>query len=260
MKPNFFLPTDEESHVQPSTKLPVRNKSKETAGLKSPARNEEEKLMHQIHVYKESNNVSRKGALEPNDQKSRTVNIAQVARANPTKLLEPLEKSSKADIDFEEPEQNLSTSTNESPIVVSADDVPRSAASASIKSLSLKCNCHLRNNLKYTSTVPKSRYTETDYDSSSEIESTRRLFEKSAGDSEFTDMSSEDTDLLSDYVDYNHVKTNGKDKEMFRHTCRAVKPSSLTNNSARMRTTSFSFFNVFLDIVFWPIIFFRAKQ
>lgn len=92
-------------------------------------------------------------------------------------FLETLEKSSEADVDFEELKEDLLTPTDESPIVISADDAPRSTASTSMKSLSLKCECHLRNDRKYKSAIQKGRYTETDYGSSSEMESTGRLFE-----------------------------------------------------------------------------------
>ncbi|XP_032674547.1 uncharacterized protein LOC116845665 [Odontomachus brunneus] len=222
--------------------------------MKSPAYNEEEKWSHQVYVCNESNNISKKEILDRH-QESRAVNIARVVRGNSTNLfLESFEKSSEADIDFEELEADLPMLTNESPIIISADDVPRSA---SMKSFPLKCECHSRGDHKYTSAIRKGRYTETDYSSSSEMESTGR---KSMGDSEFTDMSSEDTDLLSDYaVSYNRAKTNGRNKEASRHTCRVMKSSLLTNNSARMRT-SFSFFNVFFDIVFWPFILLRTKQ
>jgi hypothetical protein len=81
----------------------------------------------------------------------------------------------------------------------------------------------------------------------------------------FVDASTEDSSLLSDYsgINYtNNVKATAKSNGMPRVTDQ-IKRSSAAANTARMkvhRTASFSFLNVFFDIVFWPFVFLRAKR
>lgn len=74
--------------------------------------------------------------------------------------------------------------------------------------------------------------------------------------------SSEDLDS-SDYNAINYSNSNISKKingpNLASHN---TKPASIVNHT-RMKTyrpTSFSFFNVFFDIVFWPFVFLRAKQ
>lgn len=76
-------------------------------------------------------------------------------------------------------------------------------------------------------------------------------------------MDSEDLDLMPDYnaTNYKNVHSNRKNNPKSNFANHVIKPS-LTKPAKiqAYRTTNFSFFNVFFDIVFWPFIFFRAKQ
>lgn len=76
----------------------------------------------------------------------------------------------------------------------------------------------------------------------------------------FIEANSEDLDSVSDYnaINYSNGKTNRRNNESNHIT----KPSSIVNHTRMKtyRTNSFSFFNVFFDIVFWPFVFLRAKQ
>lgn len=75
----------------------------------------------------------------------------------------------------------------------------------------------------------------------------------------FIDASSED--LLSNYNAINYNKTNRKNNGS-NFAGHITKQPSIVNHTKMKtyQTTSFSFFNVFFDIVFWPFVFFRAKQ
>lgn len=76
-------------------------------------------------------------------------------------------------------------------------------------------------------------------------------------------MDTEDLDLMSDYnvINYKNVHSNRKNNRTSNFANHVVK-SSLAKPAKiqTYQTTNFSFFNVFFDIVFWPFIFFRAKQ
>jgi len=82
----------------------------------------------------------------------------------------------------------------------------------------------------------------------------------------FVDASTEDSSLLSDYsgVNYtNDIKATARNNGMPRATGHVKRSSVAANTATRMnvhRTASFSFFNVFFDIVFWPFVFLRAKR
>jgi len=77
----------------------------------------------------------------------------------------------------------------------------------------------------------------------------------------FIDVSSEDLDS-SDYnvINYNNGKINKKSNGS--NLAGHMKQSSIINHTKMKtyRTTSFSFLNIFFDIVFWPFVFLRAKQ
>lgn len=76
-------------------------------------------------------------------------------------------------------------------------------------------------------------------------------------------MDSEDLDLMSDYnaINYKNVHSNGKNNRMSNFAGHVMKSSSAKPAKIQTyQTTSFSFFNVFFDIVFWPFVFLRAKQ
>ncbi|KYQ48045.1 hypothetical protein ALC60_13005 [Trachymyrmex zeteki] len=155
----------------------------------------------------------------------------------------------------EEFEGDLLTPIKESPIITGAGDDPRSATL--LKSLALKCECRSCNDHKYASTVRTDQHTETESWSSPEIESTRKW--KSMRHRKFIDASSED--LLSNYNAINYNKTNRKNNGS-NFAGHITKQPSIVNHTKMKtyQTTSFSFFNVFFDIVFWPFVFFRAKQ
>lgn len=79
----------------------------------------------------------------------------------------------------------------------------------------------------------------------------------------FIDASSEDLDSVSDYnaINYSNSKTIRRNNAS-NLASHITKPSSIVNHTRMKtyRTSSFSFFNVFFDIVFWPFVFLRAKQ
>ncbi|KYN01249.1 hypothetical protein ALC62_07868 [Cyphomyrmex costatus] len=155
----------------------------------------------------------------------------------------------------EEFEGDLLTPTKNSPIVTDTGDDPRSATL--LKSLALKCECRSCNDYKYASTICTDQHTETESWSSPAIENMKKW--KSMRHRKFIDASSEDLDLLSDYNAINYNKTKKKNNGLnVGHTTK--QPSIVHTKMKTYQTTSFSFFNVFFDIVFWPFIFVRAKQ
>ncbi|XP_011052505.1 PREDICTED: uncharacterized protein LOC105144940 [Acromyrmex echinatior] len=147
---------------------------------------------------------------------------------------------------------NIDNNTSNS----SAGDDPRSATL--LKSMALKCECRSCNDHKYASTVHTDEHTETESWSSPEIESTRKW--KSIRHRKFIDASSEDLDLPNyNAINYNKKSRKNNGSNFASHI---TKQPSIVNHS-KMKTdqkTSFSFFNVFFDIVFWPFVFLRAKQ
>ncbi|XP_028048009.2 uncharacterized protein LOC105829037, partial [Monomorium pharaonis] len=169
------------------------------------------------------------------------------------------DKSSEIDAD-EEFEGDLQTPTKKSPITASAGDDPRSVTL--LKSLALKCECRECNDHKYTSIIRTDQHTETEAWSSPDIESARKW--TTTRHRKVIDMSSEDLDS-SDYNAANYGNDNSKTNKKnngSNFTGHIRKSSSIINHTKvkTCRTTSFSFFNVFFDIVFWPFVFLRAKQ
>lgn len=75
-------------------------------------------------------------------------------------------------------------------------------------------------------------------------------------------MDSEDFDVLSDYNAIHHRNVRSNNNNRISNFAGHPIKSSLAKSAKIQthRTTSFSFFNVFFDIVFWPFIFLRTKQ
>ncbi|RLU16376.1 hypothetical protein DMN91_010444 [Ooceraea biroi] len=261
IKPNTLLSTHEESRVCSDRKLPMENRFQRfTSARLSTACSEEES-------YAELGDSPKRQVLNAiYRQNLKPAVILQTVRENPTNLW-CLEKSSEIDAD-EELEGDLSASpTKESRIITGAGDDPRSATL--LKSLALKCKCpscnnhkHACNDYKHMSANHTDRRMESDSWSSPEVESARKW--KTIKHRKFVDASTEDSNLLSDYsgINYSKVKGAGRNNGVSNVTSH-VKKSSATSDTARInipRTASFSFFNVFFDIVFWPFVFFRAKR
>lgn len=82
----------------------------------------------------------------------------------------------------------------------------------------------------------------------------------------FVNVSTEGSNFFLDYSDVNYTNVKGtaeKNKKGTLNAASHVKKSSVRSDATRMnihQTTSFSFFNVFFDIVFWPFVFLRAKR
>ncbi|XP_077254780.1 uncharacterized protein LOC143893374 [Temnothorax americanus] len=205
-------------------------------------------------LIKLKNSSNREPWNAVNYQQLKTKNILPTVHENSN--LWCLEKSSEMDAD-EEFEGDLPT-PKESPSITGAGDDPRSVTL--LKSLALKCECRSCNDHKYASTVRVDQRTETESWSSPEMESARKW--KSMRHRKSVNVSSEDLDS-SDYnaINYGDGKMNKKDNgsNLASHN---TKPSSIVNRTRMKthRTTSFSFFNVFFDIVFWPFVFLRPKQ